>query len=306
VRGPFIRTLVELAEQDERIVLLSGDLGYLAIEPFIARFPDRFVNMGVAEQNMVAAAAGMAEAGYIPFVYSIAPFTVLRPYEFIRNGPAYHQLPVRLIGVGGGYEYGHDGITHYALEDIGVLRIQPEVVVIAPADYQQAQAALRATWQLPQPVYYRLSKDEKTLIPGLDGRFSTENIEMVRSGGDYLILSSGMITAEAVQAAEMLEKDHIHAAVGVVACLNPPPVDALLAVLKDHPRVMTVESHYITGGLGSLVAEVVADHGLGCQVERCGVERMPDGRTGSQKAMQGAAGLNGTDIATRIKRTLSQ
>jgi transketolase len=304
MRAPFIRSLVELAEQDPRIVLLTGDLGYLSIEPFVDRFPERFVNMGVAEQNMVGVATGLAEAGYIPFVYSIASFAVLRPYEFIRNGPAYHQLPVRLIGIGGGFEYGHDGISHYALEDIGVLRIQPGVMVVVPADYEQAQSALRATYQLNLPVYYRLSKDDKTIIPGLNGRFSATEIQLIREGEDYLILSTGIITREVVQAAAQLDQAGIHTAVGVAACLNPPPVDSLLAVLRNYTRVMTVESHYLNGGLGSLVAEVVADHGLGCQVERIAVRQMPDGRTGSQNFMQGLAGLNSEAIVARVRNSL--
>src|SRR5438093_2400618 len=137
MRRAFVNTLVELAERDPRILLLTGDLGYLALEPFSERFPDRFFNVGVAEQNMVGLATGLAEAGYIPFCYSIVTFASLRPYEFIRNGPILHQLPVRVVGVGGGVEYGHNGATHYGLEDVGVMRVQPGISVIAPADAQQ-------------------------------------------------------------------------------------------------------------------------------------------------------------------------
>ncbi|HEY9713765.1 MAG TPA: transketolase, partial [Chroococcales cyanobacterium] len=117
MRGAFARTLTELAAQDSRIYLLTGDLGYMALEPFKEKFPDRFINVGVAEQNMVGIATGLAEAGLIPVCYSIVTFASLRPYEFIRNGPILHQLPVRIAGVGGGVEYGHNGATHYGLED---------------------------------------------------------------------------------------------------------------------------------------------------------------------------------------------
>ena len=305
MRGPFIRSLVQLAEQDARIILLTGDLGFQTVEPFIEKFPQRFVNMGVAEQNMVGVATGLAEAGYIPFIYSIVNFAVLRTYEFIRNGPIYHQLPVRIIGVGGGYEYGHDGITHYGLEDIGVLRIQPGIVVVAPADFKQAVTALKNTYQLHQPVYYRLSKDEKTIIPGLDGRFSMDGIELIKEGRDFLFLSMGTITTEVVQAAAQLEESGIHAAVGVVACVNPSPVSSLLRILQGYPKVMTVESHYRTGGLGSLVAEVVADHGLNCEVFRCAILDLPDGHTGSQSFMQGLAGISREDIVTQTLKMVS-
>src|SRR5438067_3211269 len=159
MRRAFTNTLVELAEHDPRIMLLTGDLGYLALEPFSERFPDRFFNVGVAEQNMVGLATGLAEAGYVPFVYSITPFATLRPYEFIRNGPILHHLPVRIVGVGGGFEYSHAGLTHHGLEDVGVMRVQPGMGVIAPADHEQTVTAMEATWDLPGPVYYRLGKD---------------------------------------------------------------------------------------------------------------------------------------------------
>src|SRR3954447_23056573 len=132
MRGAFANTITELAERDPRVVLLTGDLGYMALEPFSDRFPERFFNIGVAEQNMVGVATGLAEAGFIPFVYSIVTFASLRPYEFIRNGPILHQLPVRIVGIGGGGEYGTAGPTHHGLEDVGIMRIQPGITVIAP------------------------------------------------------------------------------------------------------------------------------------------------------------------------------
>ena len=122
MRNAFLDALVSLAERDERVMLLTGDLGFSVLEPFAERFPDRFVNCGVAEQNMTGVATGLAEAGMVPFTYSIATFATLRPYEFIRNGAALHRLPVRVVGVGGGFDYGHNGITHFALEDYEVAR----------------------------------------------------------------------------------------------------------------------------------------------------------------------------------------
>src|SRR5262245_23365599 len=171
MRRAFVQTLTEIADRDSRILLLTGDLGYMALEPFAEKFPSRFFNVGVAEQNMVGLATGLAEAGYLPFVYSIVTFATLRPYEFIRNGPIQHQLPVRIVGMGGGVEYSHNGLSHYGLEDVAVMRAQPGLSVIAPADYQQARAAVLATWDLPGPIYYRLGKDDRTLVPGLDGQF---------------------------------------------------------------------------------------------------------------------------------------
>ena len=138
MRAAFVEALVEIAEGDERVVLMTGDLGFMALEPFSERYPRRFFNVGVAEQNMIGLATGLAESGFIPFVYSIATFASLRGYEFFRNGPIAHGLPVRLVGVGGGFDYGSAGTTHHGLEDVGVMRLQPGLRVVAPADSRQA------------------------------------------------------------------------------------------------------------------------------------------------------------------------
>ena len=182
MRQAFCRTLVDMASRDRRIVLLTGDLGFTVLEPFAERFPDRFFNVGVAEQNMMGIATGLAEAGFIPFVYSIATFAALRPYEFIRNGPVLQRLPVRIVGVGGGFEYGHAGSSHYGLEDIDVLRLQPGLTVVAPADYQQATNALWATRDLPGPAYFRLSKDDQTTIPRYGATGGVVDALRTRSG----------------------------------------------------------------------------------------------------------------------------
>jgi transketolase len=304
MRTTFLRSLLELANHDPRIVLLTGDLGYLVVEAFAERHPTRFYNVGVAEQNMVGIATGLAEAGYIPFVYSIATFAVLRPFEFIRNGPILHRLPVRLVGVGGGFEYGRNGLTHYGLEDVGVLRTQPGISVFAPADAAQARAALLATWDAPGPVYYRLGKDERTSVPGLDGRFAAGQVQLVREGSDVLLLALGSIANEAAAAAEALAREGIRAAVAVVASLNPAPTADLAALLARFPLALTVEAHYLVGGVGSLAAEVAAAHGLGCRVVRCGVDATPVGIAGSQDYLHERHGLAGAALVERARHEL--
>src|SRR5919106_782310 len=170
MRRSFVRALTEIADADPRVVLLTGDLGFSVIEDFADRHPGRFWNVGVAEQNMVGLATGLAEAGFVPFVYSIATFASMRAYEFVRNGPVLHELPVRIVGVGGGLDYGHNGVSHYALEDIAIMRTQPGMAVIAPADPAQAVAALWAAAELPGPVYFRLGK-ESSALEGVGGQF---------------------------------------------------------------------------------------------------------------------------------------
>jgi transketolase len=292
-----VKALTELARRDPRVLLLTGDLGYMALEPFAEKYPDRFVNVGVAEQNMVGLATGLAEAGFLPFVYSIVNFAVLRPYEFIRNGPVRHRLPVRVVGMGGGLEYGHNGASHHGLEDVGVTRVQPGLSVIAPADHEQARAALLATWDLPGPVYYRLGKDDRTTVPGLGGRFEYGRAQVIREGDDLLLIAMGGVAAEAAEAAAVLADRGVSCAVVVVSTLSPAPVDDLVRLLARFPVALTVEAHYVVGGVGSLVSEVVAEHGLGTRVARCGVRAAPDGVSGSQGYLHRRHGLSAESVA---------
>ena len=305
MRRTFASTLAELAVDDERILLLTGDLGYMALEPFSDRFPRRFINVGVAEQNMVGMATGLAEAGFVPFCYSIATFASLRAYEMIRNGPIAHDLPVRIVGVGGGFEYGHNGLSHYPLEDVGLMRIQPGMTVIAPADFEQARAAVLATWDNPGPVYYRLGKDDTTKVAGLDGRFETERVQLIRPGSDVLLLTMGTAAIDGLGAAERLQEAGIEAAVAVVATLSPPPTDDLVRLMSGYPLAATVEAHYVNGGLGSLVAETIAEAGLSCRLLRCGVRTTPDGHSGSQGYLHGLHGISAEQVGTQIAAALS-
>ena len=171
MRHAFAKALYDIAESDERIVLMTADLGFMVLEDFAQAYPSRFYNVGVAEANMIGLATGLAASGFIPYVYSIATFASMRGYEQIRNGPILHHLPVRVIGVGGGFEYGHAGFTHHALEDLAIARVQPGLAVVAPADHLQASAAIRLTYDLPGPIYYRIGKREDYVLPGLEGRF---------------------------------------------------------------------------------------------------------------------------------------
>ena len=222
-------------------MLLTGDLGYMALEPFADRHPTRFVNVGVAEQNMVGIATGLAEAGFVPFVYSIVTFATLRPYEFVRNGPVLHNLPVRVVGIGGGFEYGHAGPTHHGTEDVGVMRTLPGMTIVAPADHRQARTAIEQTWDLPGPIYYRLGKDDKTVVPGLNGRFALGRAESIREGRDVLLVAMGAVATEAVTAANQLAARGVEAGVMIVASVNPPPIEDLVAAAGGVRLVVTVE-----------------------------------------------------------------
>jgi transketolase len=305
MRGAFVKTLTDLAARDERIFLLTGDLGYMALEPFAQQFPDRFLNCGVAEQNMVGVATGLAQAGFLPFVYSIVTFATLRPYEFIRNGPVLHQLPVRIVGVGGGMEYGHNGASHYGLEDLAVMRAQPGLTVVAPGDFEQTKNALSQTYDLPGPIYYRLGKDDKTTIPDLNGQFELGKVQRVRVGRDLAIVTTGSIATEAVRASDMLAREGIAAAVIIVSSFNPAPLFDLQHQLALFDHVVTLEAHYAAGGLSSLVAEVIAENRLNCRLTRCAVEKQPDGTTGSQAFLYEKYGIAAENVADCARKFAS-
>jgi transketolase len=306
MRKAFVATLTDLATSDPRIVLLTADLGYMALEPFADRFPDRFFNVGVAEQDMVGIATGMAEAGFVPFVYSIVTFATLRSFEFIRNGPIVHQLPVRIVGIGGGFEYGSAGISHFGLEDVGVLRTQPGITVIAPADAAQTRSALRATQDISGPIYFRLGKDDNAIVPGLDGRFALGRAQTVRDGGDFLIVAMGSIAVEAVAAADLLFERGISARVLIIASVNPVPRADLVEALGHFPLALTVEAHYVTGGVGSLVAEVIAEDHLDCRLVRCAVNAVSDGITGSASFLNERNGLSRGALVETAMRELGK
>jgi transketolase len=171
MRTTFIQTLCEIAERDERVWLLTADLGYSVLEPFAERFPSRFLNVGVAEQNMIGVAAGLAHSGKMPFVYSIANFPTLRCFEQIRNDVCYHEANVKIVAVGGGFAYGAQGYTHHGVEDLGVMRLLPNMIVVAPGDPVETRGATLAMAAHRGPCYLRLGKAREAGRARVDAPF---------------------------------------------------------------------------------------------------------------------------------------
>lgn len=291
MRKAFVETLCHLAARDERVVLLTADLGFNALEPFSEKFPRRFFNVGAAEQNMIALAAGLAESGFVPYCYSIAPFAVLRPFEFIRNGPIAHQFPVRIVGMGGGVGYASNGLSHYGIEDLGVLRTQPGIAVFAPADTPQTRSILQQTARLAGPIYYRLEKDDALLVSELDGRFTPGQPDHVLHGRDILFVVVGGIATDVVAAARQLISRGISAGVAIVSSFNPLDRGFYAELLRGYRNVVSVEAHALNGGLGSLTAEVMAEAEIESRLVRKGVTEALDGRTGSRAWLHRRNGL---------------
>jgi transketolase len=259
LRTAFIRELFEVAKSDHRIFLVVGDLGYSVVEPFASEFPDRFLNVGVAEQNMSGIAAGLALSGKIVFTYSIANFPTLRCLEQIRNDICYHNAHVKIVAVGGGLAYGPLGFSHHGTEDFAILRALPNLTVLAPADPVETALATRAMVSWPGPCYMRLGKAGEPQIHRGRPDFRIGYPLELRAGHDIAILSAGSVTHNVLAAAERLQETGVTVAVYSVHTLKPLAADWVSDLAVRFPLVMTVEEHTSIGGLGNAVAEILAE-----------------------------------------------
>jgi transketolase len=279
MRAEFLDKIFEIAETDERLVFMTADLGFGVVEKFADRFPERFINIGVAEQAMIASATGLAEAGMIPYCYSIATFTSLRALEFTRNGPIAHGLPVKVVGVGAGMDYGFDGLTHFAIDDVSALRPYPGFLIWAPADAEEVMEDLEEIHNDPRPAYIRLLRRG---VKSNNRRLHTNPIAeakvVVLSLGDAHRLGS-KITTEIQN--EEIPVDQIS-----VTRIDEQTLNQIVNLLKEADICVTVESHLITGGLGSLVCEAVATSELRTRVIRVGVEELPIAEYGDAEYLE--------------------
>lgn len=258
MRTAFIDTLCDLAATDERLWLLTADLGYSVLERFAQTFADRFVNVGVAEQNMAGIAAGLAHSGKVVFTYSIANFPTLRCLEQIRNDICYHGANVKIVAVGGGFTYGPQGYSHHGVEDLAVMRALPGLTVVAPADPVEARLATRAIARHQGPCYLRLGKAGEPVCHADDPPFALGQTIKLRDGDDVALLSTGGMLPMALAAAEALARINISARVLSVHTLKPLDVSAIECAAVETAALITVEEHSVTGGLGSAVADVLA------------------------------------------------
>jgi len=307
VRDTFIRKLSELAETDDRIMLITGDLGFGVLDDFARRFPRQYLNAGVAEQNMTGLAAGMALDGRIVFTYSIANFPTLRCLEQIRNDAAYHDADVKIVAIGGGFSYGPLGMSHHATEDLAILRAIPNVTVISPGCLWEVE---RVTEFLPAQrgtCYLRLDKSDagRTRLPGEEFHFG--RIRTLTQGDDGAILATGGILGVALRAAEMLGREGYGIRVMSVHSLNPFDSRATLEVCGAVRAVMTLEEHIVGGGLGGLVAETCMDAGiLPRKFHRMGLRPGFSGPVGSQEYLRERAGLDERAVAGRMRELLTR
>ncbi|MHB8660343.1 MAG: transketolase family protein [Minisyncoccota bacterium] len=267
-RDGFGKGTVEAAKTDPRVVVLCADLSESTrAEWFEKEFPERFVEMGVAEQNMAATAAGMALAGKIPFIASYAAFNPGRNYEQIRTTIALNRVPVKVCGMHAGVSVGPDGATHQMLEDIGLMRMLPGMTVIAPADAEEARKAVVAAAKTAGPVYLRFGRAATPVFTTQETPFEIGKAQILylnqdegETGTKVGIIATGPLVHQALRAADLLAKEGIHAIVVNLATIKPLDGDTILKVAQSAGRILTVEEHQIAGGMGSAVAEFLAEH----------------------------------------------
>ncbi len=258
MRNAFVDELCLAAEQDDSIWLLTADLGFSVLEPFIERFPDRFLNVGVAEQNMMGVAAGLALSGKRVFAYSIVNFATLRCFEHIRNDIVYSGANVTVVGVGGGFAYGAQGYTHHGVEDLSVLLTLGEMDVAAPADSHEARWVVRQTLSSDGPAYIRLGKaGEEDVHEGLPTGAPGELLKII-AGEDALLVATGGLVQEAVKAARELAEDGLDVSVWSCPWLNPVNREEIISAADRYPLILTAEEGVTSGGLGAIVNKVVA------------------------------------------------
>jgi len=308
MRDHFIKRLSELAERDSRILLVTGDLGFGVFDEYRLRFPNQFINAGVAEQNMTGIATGLAMEGRIVFTYSIANFPTLRCLEQIRNDACYHGANVKVVSIGGGFSYGALGISHHATEDLAIMRSLPDITVVSPCGYWETMEATEAIVNTPGTCYLRLDKSAGDDAPlNKEEKFEIGKARLLRNGKDCTIIVTGGILEEVIQAVGLLENRGISSQILSVHTIKPIDRNAIINVCKKTGIIITVEEHTINGGLGSAVAETLMDYGVyPSRFLRIGLKGKFSSIVGSQKYLCQQYGLDATTIATRVQSLLEK
>lgn len=297
-RDAFGDAIVE-AGADERVIVLTGDLrDSTRTEGFADAYPDRFVDCGIAESNMVGIASGLALSGKVPWACSFSCFVTGR-FEQVRLAVAYQQANVRIVGTHVGIGVGEDGYSQMALEDVAALRALPNMTIVQPADAAETRAAVRALLEHEGPAFLRLTRQGVDDVTGADPGFELGRIVQLRDGPDVAILASGATVSEAMKAAARLAEGKIEARVLNVHTIKPLDQDAVLRAAEECLALVTVEDHSIVGGLGSAVAETLAAHGQGTPLHRIGMTTF--GESGSPEELYERFGLAAAPMAESIQ-----
>jgi transketolase len=305
MRDAFIGKLSELAKANSNVALITGDLGFGVLTKFAAEMPNQYINAGVAEQNMTAIAAGMALSGWKCYTYSIANFTTLRCLEQIRNDICYHDADVTIVSVGGGFSYGQLGMSHFATEDLAIMRAIPNIKIVAPSETWETEDLALELASLGGPAYLRLDKGKggTERRPGETACLGKARI--VREGADVTLISIGAILRECLAAAETLAQSGIEARVISISSLKPFDANSVIAAARETGGIVTVEEHTIIGGLGGSVAETLLEAGIHPGFfRRIGLSDQYPTMVGDQDFLRSAYDMDAKSIVAKVMAAL--
>jgi transketolase len=306
MRDAFIAELSELAAADPSVMLITGDLGFGVLNDFMAQFPGQFINAGVAEQNMTAIAVGLALEGHKVYTYSIGNFTTLRCLEQLRNDVCYHDADVTAVAVGGGFSYGQLGMSHFATEDLAILRALPNMAVIAPSDPWETRLLVRQMAAAPGPKYLRLDKGKAGLTE-TPADVTLGAVRTIREGSDLTLVTIGAILSEALTAADTLAGEGIAARVLSVHTLKPLDTAPLIAAARETGGIVCVEEHNRVGGLASAVAQALLEAGAPPPAfASVGLDDIYPTIVGDQDYLRAAYGMDAPAIAAAARKALGR
>jgi transketolase len=304
MRDTFVKTLIELAKDNKNIELVTGDLGFGVLKPYWETIPNQFTNAGIAEQNMASLAAGMALEGKTVFTYSIGNFPTLRCIEQIRNDCCYHNADVKIVCVGGGFVYGSLGMSHHATEDIAIMRALPNMVVMAPGDLTEAEAATKAITEYNGTCYLRLGRGGEKRIHEKIENFQIGKAIKIKDGEKVCIFSTGAIFEEISGAVSLLNEQGIDPAVYTFPTVKPIDREVILECAKNFDLIATVEEHNVIGGFGSAVAEVMAENPQKARLVKIGLNDTYSSKVGTQNYLRSEFGIDAKGIVEKITSSL--
>lgn len=291
MRTAVINCLVEQARIDDRIFLVNPDVGFSVLERFRDEFPDRYVNVGIAEQNAIGVAAGLALSGKIPYVYSMIPFLTMRCFEQVRLEVAYMNTNVRLIGLGAGLTYGAQGATHHAIEDIAIMRALPNMTVCCPGDPHEARELLRRSFSHQGPIYLRLGKNNEPVIHGEETPIEIGRAVWVAEGDDAVLITTSNTLELGVRWIKEWASRGKRVALLSMPTIKPLDIKTVRAIISRGSPIVTLEEHNILGGLGTAVAEVIAESGKGIRFKRVAIPDAYSHHVGGQNYLREKFGL---------------
>ena len=302
MRNAYLEALYDLAKNNRQIMSLNADIGAIVFDKFKADFPDQFINFGVAEPNMISAAAGMASCGKIPFTYTIMPFITMRTYEQIRNDVCLQKMNVKIVGVGAGLVYSTLGPTHHAIEDIAIMKVLPNMTIVSPADPMEAKKATLAAAQIEGPVYLRLGTSKEPVVYQHDYDFTIGRGVKLKDGKDATIIATGSIVHDALQAVEELEKEKISVRLVNIHTIKPIDKEIILQAARETKVILTLEEHNVEGGFGSSVASVILEESdVPIKFKRLGINDCFCSFYGTHQELKSHYGIAKEDIIREVK-----